>query len=262
MSGDDAGREAGRRIAVLLEYDGGPYRGSQFQANGPSIQSELEAAINNLTAEQVRAAFAGRTDAGVHALGQVAAFDTKSLLSGAELQRGLNHFLPETIAIRGIAEVEANFDPRRHARKRRYRYRISNSAVRPVLDRARVWHIAKLLDVERMRKAAVRLQGEHDFAAFAAPFDGSTVRTLERCEVTGVSMGEIAVEMEARAFLPHQVRRTVGPLVEIGLGRMKEEELVALLDAAQPSTAGPAAPPHGLYLVEVKYEGLDFQSGT
>ena len=110
-----------------------------------------------------------------------------------------------------------------------------------------------------MQAAAAALTGEHDFAAFAGAYDGLTVRTLRRCEVSCEDGGEITVEVEAKAFLPHQVRRTVGPLVEIGLGRMKTEELVALLDAARPSSAGPAAPAHGLYLVRVRYEGLSFE---
>ncbi len=251
-----------RRFALVLEYDGTAYSGSQLQQNGPSIQSGLEAAINNLTAEQSRAAFAGRTDAGVHALGQVASFVTESALAPHEIHRGLNHFLPQDIVVRSANEMPLDFDPRRHAVSRRYRYRIDNRPSRPVLDRNRVWHIARPLDVTAMASAAVRLQGDHDFAAFAPPFDASTARTLNRCEVNGEVGGEIAVEFQARAFLPHQVRRTVGPLVEIGLGRMTEDELVMLRDSAQPSTAGPAAPACGLYLVEVKYEGLELGPTT
>ncbi|MBI5290068.1 MAG: tRNA pseudouridine(38-40) synthase TruA [Chloroflexi bacterium] len=252
-----------RRIAVLIEYDGTAYRGSQYQENGPSIQMVLETAINKLTAETMRVAFAGRTDAGVHALGQVAAFDTESALTPAEFRSGLNHFLPEDIVVRAAKDAPG-FDPRRDAAGRLYRYRIDNRPVRPALDRQRVWHVAKPLDVDAMRRAAERLVGEHDFAAFAGPYEG-TVRTLRRCEV--LSEGDdsargVAVEMEARAFLPHQVRRTVGPLVEVGLGRMKEEELVVLLEAARPSSAGPAAPACGLYLVEVRYDGFEFDEGA
>lgn len=257
MNGDEVGRRGGRRIAVLIEYDGTAYCGSQYQENGPSIQSELEAAINNLTAETVRAALAGRTDAGVHALGQVAAFDTDSGLPLERFESGLNHFLPEDIVVREAKEA-AGFDPRRHAVGRLYRYRIDNRPVRPVMDRNRVWQVAKPLDIEAMRSAAGRLVGEHDFAAFAGPYEHSTVRTLRRCEVLSGNCDEVAVEMEAQAFLPHQVRRTVGPLVEVGLGRMTEEEVVALLESASPSSAHPAAPACGLYLVDVRYEGFRF----
>jgi len=257
VSGDTGVRQRGRRIALLLEYDGTAYCGSQYQENGPSIQGELESAINNLTAERVRAAFAGRTDAGVHALGQVAAFDTDSAIPLESIVSGLNHFLPEDVAVKRAAEVDAEFDPRRDAKNRVYAYRIDNRPLRSPLLRSRVWHVDRPLDVAAMQAAARRLEGEHDFAAFAAPFDGRTERTLRRCEIMG-SCEQLTLRMEAQAFLPHQVRRTVGPLVEVGLGRMTEDDLVALLNAAKPSTAGPAAPPCGLYLAHIEYDGLDF----
>jgi len=259
MTGDAGARTGGRRIAVLLEYDGTAYSGSQFQENGPSIQGELESAINNLTGACVRAAFAGRTDAGVHALGQVAAFDTDATIGIESFVSGLNHFLPRDIAVKEAAEVAPDFDPRRHAKNRVYAYRIDNRPVRSPLMRDRAWHVDRPLDVVAMRRGARRLEGTHDFAAFAAPFDGRTERTLRRCEIIG-SCEQFTVRMEARAFLPHQVRRTVGPLVEIGLGRMNDETLAQLLDAAKPSTAGPAAPPCGLYLAHIEYDGLAFES--
>jgi tRNA pseudouridine38-40 synthase len=247
-----------RRIAVLLEYDGTAYRGSQYQENGPSIQSELEAAINNLTAESVRVAFAGRTDAGVHALGQVAAFRTASALPEADFRSGLNHFLSEDIVVREAKVAAMTFDPRRDAVSRAYRYRIANRKPRPVLERKRCWHVPRPLNIAAIQSVAASLVGEHNFAAFASPYDGLTVRTLRRCEVNCGEDGEIAIEVEAKAFLPHQVRRMVGAMVEVSLGRMKQEELVALLEAARPSSAGPAAPAHGLFLVAVRYEGFAF----
>ncbi len=257
MSGDTGVRRRGRRIALLLEYDGTEYCGSQYQENGPSIQGELESAINNLTAERVRAAFAGRTDAGVHALGQVAAFDTDSAIPLESIVSGLNHFLPEDVAVKRAAEVDAELDPRRDAKNRVYAYRIDNRPLRSPLLRNRVWHVDRPLDVAAMQPAANHLIGVQHFAAFAAPFDGRTERTLRRCEIMG-SCEQLTLRMEAQAFLPHQVRRTVGPLVEVGLGRMTEDDLVALLNAAKPSTAGPAAPPCGLYLAHIEYDGLDF----
>lgn len=257
MDGEADARSGGRRIAALIEYDGTAYCGSQYQDNGPSIQSELEAAINNLTGEAVRAAFAGRTDAGVHALGQTSAFDTESKLTAAEFMRGLNHFLPRDIVVRAAVETAADFDPRRHARERVYRYRIENRGARLAIERNRAWQVARPLDIAAMRSAAGRLTGAHDFAAFAAPYEGLTMRTLRRCEVR--ADGErIEIEMAAEAFLPHQVRRTVGPLVEVGLGKMTEEALVSLLEAAVPASAQPAAPACGLYLVSVTYDSLDF----
>jgi tRNA pseudouridine38-40 synthase len=261
MSGDQAGRPSGRRIAVLLEYDGTAYSGSQYQDNGPSIQSELEACIEKLTGVRAasRVAFAGRTDAGVHALGQVAAFDIASKLRPEEFVSGLNHFLPEDIAVLAAREVGADFDPRRHAKHRAYRYEIETRAVRSPLRRNRAWQVGRPLDIVAMQRAARLLEGPHDFAAFAGPYDGSTARTLRRCEVIARSCGRVTVEMEAQAFLPHQVRRTAGPLVEVGLGRMKEEDVAALLEKAAPSSAQPAAPACGLYLVRIEYDGLEFE---
>jgi tRNA pseudouridine38-40 synthase len=258
--GDAEARESGRRIALLLEYDGTAYCGSQYQDNGPSIQSELEAAVNKLTGESMRAAFAGRTDSGVHALGQVAALDTRSRLSAPELMSGINHFLADDIVVVSATEVAAGFDPRRDARSRTYRYRIENRGARLALERWRAWHVARPLDVAAMQGAAGLLRGKHDFAAFAGAYESSTVRTLRRCEVSA-RCGRVTVEFEAQAFLPHQVRRTVGPLVEIGLGRMTEATLGELLREAAPSSAGPAAPAHGLYLVSIAYDGLEFELG-
>jgi len=258
VSGDARVPHGGRRIAVLLEYDGTAYRGSQYQENGPSIQQELESAVEKLTGAALgRVAFAGRTDAGVHALGQVAAFDTDARLEPGEFLTGLNHFLPPDIAVRAVEEGERAFDPRRDALRRVYRYRIDTRPVRSPLLRDRVWHVGRQLDIEVMRSAARRLEGKHDFAAFAGPYDGSTERTLERCEIAACG-GLASIEMAARSFLPHQVRRTVGPLVEVGAGRLTEEALMAWLNEPQPSSAGPAAPACGLYLARVEYEGLMF----
>jgi tRNA pseudouridine38-40 synthase len=256
MAGDEGASAARRRLALLLEYDGGAYSGSQLQENGPSIQGALESALEQLTGTATRVSFAGRTDAGAHALGQVAAFDTEAELPPETLLRGLNHFLPADIVVRAVRDVPAAFDPRRDAVSRMYRYRIDNRPVRPALDRGRAWQVGKPLDLDAMARAARRLEGAHDFAAFSAPYDGLTRRTLRRCEVRGGGCGAVSVEMEAEAFLPHQVRRTVGPLVEIGLGRMGAEQLAAWLEEAQPSSAGPAAPACGLYLAHIKYDGL------
>ncbi len=246
-----------RRVALLLEYDGTAYRGSQYQENAPTIQASLEAAIRDLTHEDVRVAFAGRTDAGVHALGQVAAFNTHSALAAGELRSGLNHFLPADVSVLAAREAHARFDPRRDAVSRLYRYVIMNRRARPALERERAWHVPQRLDVDAMREAAALFEGRHDFAAFAGAYDGDTVRTLRVCRVHA-RCDRVTLDFEAQAFLPHQVRRTVGPLVEVGLGRMRVDDVARLLDEARPSTAGPAAPPCGLYLVRVTYDGFGF----
>jgi tRNA pseudouridine38-40 synthase len=143
------------------------------------------------------------------------------------------------------------------ARRRLYRYRIVNRPVRPALLRERAWHVPAVLDIEAMQRAARSLKGAHDFAAFAAPYERSTQRTLERCDLRA-SCGALTLDMQARSFLPHQVRRTMGALVEVGVGRMSDAQFGALLQEARPSSAGPAAPACGLYLVQIEYDGLNF----
>jgi tRNA pseudouridine38-40 synthase len=250
------GPDVRRRLALVLEYDGSRYGGSQYQKNAPSIQGELEAALNKLTGENLRAAFAGRTDAGVHAQGQVASFATGSRHEPEAFIRGLNHWLPADIAVQRAVDVPLDFDVRRRARSREYRYLVFNSGVPSPLLQAYAWHVKARLDVEAMREAASLLVGRHDFSGFAGRVTGSTERTLLRCEVKGEGR-LLAVHMEADAFLPHQVRRTAGALVGVGRGRQSAAELVALLREPRPGAAGPAAPPQGLCLMKVNYPGLD-----
>jgi tRNA pseudouridine38-40 synthase len=248
-----------RRIAVLLEYDGSCYGGSQYQKNAPSIQAELEAALNKLTGESLRTAFAGRTDAGVHARGQAASFVTRAPYRVEAFAGGLNRWLPSDIAVRGAMEVRSDFDVRRGACSREYRYTIYRSLVRSPLFQRFTWQVPQPLDVEAMRRAAAGLVGEQDFAAFtgsAAAVRGSTVRTVHRCELS-VRGSFVVLVMEANAFLPHQVRRTVGALVVVGLGRQSAEQFLALVREAVPDTMGPTAPAQGLCLMRVKYPGLD-----
>jgi tRNA pseudouridine38-40 synthase len=250
------------RIALLLEYDGAAYGGSQRQANAPSIQAALEEAIRRLTGQPVRTAFAGRTDAGVHARGQVAAFSTEVDHAPEVWRRALNALLPEDIAVRAAAVVEDDFDPRRHAHSRTYRYRIWNAPVRSPLWRSRAWQVREPLDVATMRRAAAALIGEHDVAAFGgSPGPGrSTWRRILRADVC--RRGElVSFEIEANAFLPHQVRRTAGALVEVGRGRLTPERFEAWLAAPEPNAAGPAAPPHGLCLMAVRYDAPVFGPG-
>jgi tRNA pseudouridine38-40 synthase len=244
-----------RRIALLLEYDGTRYAGSQLQPNAPTIQGALEATIEEIIEEEVRVALAGRTDAGVHARGQVAAFDTTSALAPDVLLRALNALLPRDIAVRGVTETVPGFDPRRDAVGRQYRYVIDNGATRPALGRERSWHVGGPLDVDAMAAAARLLLGERDFAAFAgAPEspDASTIRNL-RCFTAERKGNHIVFHVAANAFLSHQVRRMVGALVEVGRGRLAVAGYGDLL-AGPPSSAGPAAPARGLTLMQVDYQ--------
>ncbi len=245
-----------RRLALVLEYDGGRYGGSQYQKNAPSIQGELEAALNKLTGEKLRTAFAGRTDAGVHARGQVASFVTASGHEPEIFVRGLNHWLPDEIAVQRALEVPLDFQVRRRASSREYRYLVFTGPVRSPLLQGRAWHVAGRLDLPVMREAASLLVGRHDFRSFAGPAAGGTVRSVRRCEIRD-EQSLLAVYMEADAFLPHQVRRTVGMLVQVGLGRKSAAEVAALLSEPVAGAAGPTAAPQGLCLMKVNYPGLD-----
>jgi tRNA pseudouridine38-40 synthase len=251
-----------QRFALLIEYDGTQYVGSQFQTNGPTIQGTIEAVIERLTGQASRLALAGRTDSGAHALGQVGAVTLNHRWTSESLRKGLNALLPPDIAIRATAVRPPDFDPRRDARRRWYRYTIYNREVRPALARHFVWHVRERLDIGRMSLAAARLVGEHDFAAFAGPYKvsgASTRRTVYRAEVSEAGP-ELRFDIEANAFLPHQVRRTVGSLVQVGSGRLGLEALEAAAAAAVPASLGPAAPSHGLCLMRVTYDEPLFSS--
>ncbi len=248
-------RSGMRRVVLLLEYDGTRYAGSQLQKNAPTVQAALEDAIFRATTFRSRAAFAGRTDAGVHARGQVASFLTASALEAPTLRRALNAWLPGDVVVREVAEAPVDLDVRRHARRRHYCYLIDNRAVRPALDRGRAWRVARPLDEQSMAEAACRLVGRRDFAAFAGALErpgASTVRTLH-CLSVRRKGSRVVVDAVADAFLPHQVRRTVGALVRVGLGKETPDGFEALLQGP-PASAGPAAPAHGLYLVSVEYD--------
>jgi tRNA pseudouridine38-40 synthase len=242
------------RIALLLEYDGAGYGGSQRQGNAPSVQAAVEEAIERLTGRFARAAFAGRTDAGVHAIGQVAAFSTEARHSCETWRRALNAHLPRDVAVRAVATVPPEFDPRRRALRRTYRYRIWNGPVRTPLLARLTWHIPGRLNHDAMVEAAGALIGEHDFAAFGGS-PGLGRSTRRRMYRAGLSRegAQVAFEIEGNAFLPHQVRRTVGALVEIGRGRLEPASFARWLERPEPNAAGPTAPPHGLCLMRVTY---------
>jgi tRNA pseudouridine38-40 synthase len=251
-----------RRIALVIEYEGTAYAGSQYQKNGRTVQGELEKALRKLTRKAIRVALAGRTDAGVHAKGQVAAFLTTVPYELGVFQRALNSHLPKDIAVRSAHEVALGFDVRRHARRRWYRYRIYNGNSRRPLFRSQSWHVSEPLDVEAMREAARQLVGRQDFAALAALVaarggpQGSTVRTVYWAEVRRRRCW-VLFDIEANAFLPQQVRRMVGALVRVGQGKETVEGFRRLVASARPGAASFAAPAAGLCLMAVRYEDVD-----
>ncbi|MBM3139930.1 MAG: tRNA pseudouridine(38-40) synthase TruA [Chloroflexi bacterium] len=254
------------RIALLIEYDGTDFAGSQSQRSQRTVQGTVEAAVKAFTGERRRVAFAGRTDAGVHARGQVVALDTSSAHAPATWRDALNHFLPEDVVVRGAAEVDAGFDPRRGAESRCYRYRIEDGRARSPMTRRGAWQLPHRLDAATMAAAARRLPREaRDWSAFCGPVPAgySTVRALQRCEVRRCGAEVVEVTMEAGGFLPHQVRRTVGALERVGSGRMDVEEFAALVDGP-PGSAGPTAPPQGLTLDAVRYPPgtVTWETGT
>lgn len=244
------------RLALTTEYEGTRYHGFQYQVNAPTIQGELERAIEKLTGMRVRVKGAGRTDAGVHAKAQVVAFDTASAHSTETFLSALNHYLPADIAVRAAHIVADDFDPRRHALRRTYRYSILNSRTPSPLARRFTYHIRETLDVERMRSAAALFIGEHDFQRFAAPLQSgktSSVRAVLNASVE--HRGDvIALWVTGNAFLQHQVRRMAGALVDIGRGRLSMNELQAMIDDESTDKIAHSLPAHGLCLARVEYE--------
>jgi len=244
------------RIAFILEYDGTRYHGSQIQQDLATIQGELEDALEKVIGERVRTSFAGRTDQGVHARGQVAAFDTCSSLEPLAIARALNHHLPKDIAVRNAFTVNHDFDPRRDALSREYCYYIWNDATPSPLRRWSAHHITQSLDVAEMDRACQVIVGTHDFLPFASSLEDrtNTVRTIYRAN-TFREASMVTCHIEANAFLPHQVRHTVGTLVQVGLGKMDASDIAEILNSKRPAAAGPPAPPHGLCLLKVNYNG-------
>ena len=244
-----------RKLGLVVEYDGTRYCGFQLQANGPTIQGELETAVARLTGDPARVQGASRTDSGAHAVGQVAAFSTESALPVSTFASGLNAYLPWDIAVREAHQMDPSFEPRRDATSRVYRYTIINRRARsPVWER---WahHVPGPLDIEAISVALRSLEGTHDFA----PFGGRVPvgkRTIRRMMATRVWQEEdrLLVEMKANAFLPGQVRRTVGALLQVGTGRISPEAIRAMVDGQSNQLATEAVPAKGLCLMRVNYK--------
>ncbi|WP_274426989.1 tRNA pseudouridine(38-40) synthase TruA [Chelativorans sp. YIM 93263] len=245
------------RFRIDIEYDGGPYAGWQRQAGQPSVQEAIERSIAAFCGEEVTLRGAGRTDAGVHALGQVAHFDLSREWKNDTVRDAINAHLGmagETISILNAAPAEAGFDSRFSATARHYLYRILNRRSPPALERGRAWHVAKRLDAEAMDTAALRLVGHHDFTTFRSVQcqAKSPVKTLDRLDVS--RMGEeIEIRASARSFLHNQVRSLVGTLKKVGEGAWTADDVTAALEARDRTACGPVAPADGLYLLRVDY---------
>ncbi|MEW5963932.1 MAG: tRNA pseudouridine(38-40) synthase TruA [Pseudomonadota bacterium] len=243
------------RYRITIEYDGTPFVGWQQQAEGTSVQGRLQQAIHAFSGEEVGVRGAGRTDAGVHALGQVAHFDLARAWDPYRIAAALNfHLKPDPIVVLACSEAAADFDARFSATSRRYVYRILARRAPPALDRNRVWWVPYALDWQAMRAAAEHLVGRHDFTTFRAAQcqARSPIKTLDRLEVSEMG-SEIRIEARARSFLHNQVRSMVGSLKLVGEGRWTADMLAAALAATDRARCGAVAPAAGLYLAEVGY---------
>jgi len=249
---------AGARIILIIEYNGTNYHGSQSQVNAPTIQGEIEKALKKLTGERIRIKIASRTDTGVHARGQVVGFDTEAKLPLKSFIDGLNHYLPEAIAVKEAFRAEPDFDVRRRAVSREYRYYIYNSPTRSPLKEGFAWRLAGKLDIAAMNRACETLIGRHDFASFVASAETArqkrTIRDVFKAAIT--QDGEMVVfDIVANSFLPHQVRNMIGSLVKVGQDKMTVAEFKQMVESRTPGLAGPTAPAEGLCLVQVNYPG-------
>ena len=243
------------RYRLLIEYDGGPFVGWQMQTGGPSVQGVITQAIAAFADEKVTVHGAGRTDAGVHALGQVAHVDLARDWRPDRVRDALNAKLrPNPVAVLAVDKAADSFHARFSAKQRHYLYRIVNRRADLALERNRAWRVPRPLDAAAMHAAAQRLIGRHDFTTFRAADcqAKSPLKTLDRLDVERVG-DEVRVHASARSFLHHQVRSMVGSLVVVGEGKWSADDFSATLAARSRAACGPVAPPEGLYLVSVDY---------
>ncbi len=246
------------RWKLVIEYDGGPFVGWQRQANGASVQAALEAAVFKFAQEEIHVQGAGRTDSGVHALGQVAHMDLVKAADADTVRDALNfHLKPDPVSILSAVAVAPDFHARFSATRRSYLFRILDRRPPPALEAGRVWHVTRRLDAAAMHQAAQVLVGHHDFSSFRAKDcqADSPLRTLDRLDVRRVG-DEIHIDAEARSFLHHQVRNFAGTLKQVGDGKWSRRDVEKALAARDRAAAGPTAPPEGLYLVAVDYDPL------
>ncbi len=243
-----------RNIKLVLSYDGSAYHGWQVQPDADTVAGRITDAVEKLCGCEVKVSGSSRTDAGVHALGQVANVRIDSPVPTENLAKALTRMLPDDIAVAEAIEVADDFDAISATKSKLYRYTICTDRVRPVLEIRHCWHRAGGLDVERMNEAAGLLVGKKDFKSFAAAADQreSSVRTVIRCEATGRDEW-IYVDVEADGFLYNMVRNIVGTLVEVGRGRWSAGKIGEILDARDRAAAGPIAPASGLCLMKIDY---------
>ena len=245
------------RVALVVEYDGLNYHGFQYQKNVATIQEEIEKSIRQFTKEVLRVKAAGRTDAGVHATGQVVAFDTESEYEPYTIIGAMNAYLPDDIAVIEAYRVDAEFDPRRHAVSRTYVYSLLNSDIDRPLRRNYTGLVKGSLDVDQMRRGAAAFIGTHDFSMFAGQVpenSGSSVRRIYKSEFQDIS-GILKYVVEGSSFLTHQVRRMTGALVSVGKGKISLNQLNEMIEN-RGSAVAQSMPPEGLCLVRVKYENF------
>jgi tRNA pseudouridine38-40 synthase len=248
-----------RWLKLTLAYDGGAYAGWQIQPDKPTVQGTLEATLRQITQETIRVSAAGRTDAGVHALGQVVGFATDTRLSNAELHRALNAVLPTDVAVVSLEDAREGFHATYDAVAKHYRYQIHNARTPSVFDRNYAWHYPQPLDANAMHAAGKALVGRHDFSSFetAGSARADSIRTIHNLAVArplGEMADRVIIDVSGDGFLYNMVRTIVGTLVEVGVGARDIEWPADVLAAHDRREAGQTAPPHGLFLVSVCYE--------
>ena len=241
---------------ITLEYDGTDFHGWQRQKTERSVQEEIEKVLETVTTKKITLHGSGRTDAGVHALGQTAGFKCETDLTPQTLMKALNSLLPNDIVVLSCEEVNDDFHARFSVRSKVYQYRILNQPLPSVFHRRYAWHIPKNLDTDAMEKAMEYIRGEHDFSAFegAGSPRSHSVRHMMRAEITRHKNGFITLEFEANGFLKFMVRNIVGTLVDVGLGKLPPEGFNDILESKDRNLAGITAPPQGLFLVKVNYD--------
>ena len=244
-----------RNIKIIIEYDGKNFAGWQNQPGKVSVQGEIERALHEVTDEEINVMASGRTDAGVHALGQVANFHTTTNIEIHKIPYAINSKLPKSIRVTSAEEVEERFHARYNCKGKTYRYIINNHEFPSALNRFREFHIAQELNVEEMKKALQFFEGTHDFKGFKSSGGSekkTTVRTLTKCELKEENK-IITVELSGDGFLYNMVRIIVGTIVDVGLGKIKADDIPDIIASCDRTKAGKTLPPHGLYLVQVNY---------